>query len=486
MTQSIKIGTLIQDMAICQLENTSKSFRVVDNSTRKSLAVFQIGDITEITHNTGSVWVYSVPENIRFDFTTATHSSQIFSLMKWVMADTTRRITDLGTCSAREDNTPPVLAFNPIVKLNGSTGTWSSTWSGTFSAQIYYTDILNKRDVLSTLVLSATDDRDGNLTLTESNIFIYTNSTYSNYITGAGAYYITFDVSDFAGNEVEPLQIDLTVSLTTSTTTIAPSSTSTPTPTITPTLTSSSTPTPTQTLTGTSTLTPSATLTNTPTNTQTPTVTPTPTLTSSMTNTPTPTPSSTPSVDSIRDQLTTLQQTTYDSLDVGDWMKVTVTEYTNIVNNLSGATKKGNSDIQVNTRDPLTTFSNRYVAFGSGNTASFQIDTGEYVVAMITETWNQSGATSSLGYTTTFKGTPIITIGDPAGPSTGGQRDYFIRKAPTDVATETRYPVLNLSQSPNGVSGWSIFTTTDGGSTWSPTGLDGPKIQIITTLVKSW
>ena len=240
MTQSIKIGTLIQDMAICQLENTSKSFRVVDNSTRKSLAVFQIGDITEITHNTGSVWVYSVPENIRFDFTTATHSSQVFSLMKWVMADTTRRITDLGTCSAREDNTPPVLAFNPIVKLNGSDGTWSSTWSGTFSAQIYYNDILNKRDVLSTLVLSATDDRDGNLTLTESNIFIYTNSTYSNYITGAGAYYITFDVGDFAGNEVQPLQIDLTVSLTTSTTTIAPSSTSTPTPTITP------TPTPTQ------------------------------------------------------------------------------------------------------------------------------------------------------------------------------------------------------------------------------------------------
>ena len=71
---------------------------------------------------------------------------------------------------------------------------------------------MSKRDLISDLVRETTDNRDGVLTLTESNIFIYTNSTYSNYISGAGGYIITFDVSDRAGNNVgQGLTISLTV-----------------------------------------------------------------------------------------------------------------------------------------------------------------------------------------------------------------------------------------------------------------------------------
>lgn len=194
-----------------------------------------------------------------------------------------------------------------------------------------------------------------------------------------------------------------------------------------------------------------------------------------------------PTIDQIRVQLDPNQQIVYDSLPVGNWMKVTLTQYTNIVNNIVGATKKGNSDLQINTRELLTSYSNRYVTFGSDDVSSFQIDVGEYVIAMITETWNQSNATSQLAYTTYFKGSPIITIGNQAGPSTGGTRDYYIRKAPIDVATEVRYPVLNMTQSPNGVSGWPAFYTEDGGLTWISGGIvNAPKIQIVTTLIKSW
>lgn len=192
-------------------------------------------------------------------------------------------------------------------------------------------------------------------------------------------------------------------------------------------------------------------------------------------------------VDLIREQLTEIQKVFYDQASIGDWIKVTSTEYNKIVNNVSGSTKKGNSDVQVNTREALTSYSNRHVTFGSLDVPSFQIDVGEYVIAMITETWNQPNGTSQLGYTTSFKGTPILNFGGSAGPSTGGTRDYYIRKSPTDIATETRYPTLFVTQSTNGVTGWSGFNSTDGGVTWTTNGaVPGPKIQIITTSIKSW
>lgn len=224
-----------------------------------------------------------------------------------------------------------------------------------------------------------------------------------------------------------------------------------------------------------------------PTPTPTPTSSSTPTPTPTPTRTLTPTPSSAPAVDSIRAQLTTAQQATYDAASVGDWIKVTSTQYTNIVNNVTGATKKGNTDVQVNTRSVATSFSNQWIAFGLGSTPSFQINNGEYVIAMITEAWNQSGGNSQLGFTTSFTGTPITNYGGTAGPTSGGVRDYFVRKAPIDIATETRYPVLFMTVSPNAVLNWNGFRSADNGVTWTANSSSAnSKIQIVTTTTKSW
>lgn len=247
-----------------------------------------------------------------------------------------------------------------------------------------------------------------------------------------------------------------------------------PTPTNTPTATPTSTPTstPTNTLTATPTVTP----------TNTPTSTPTTTLTS----TPTSTPTATAGSDLIRSQLIS-SSGSYDAASEGNWVKITSTEYGRIAANVTGATKKGNNDTQVNTRSVLTSYSNNWIAFGTGSTPSFQIDTGEYVIAMITEAWNQSGGTSQLGYTTAFIGNTITNIGGTAGPSTGGNRDYFVRKAPTDAATETRYPTLYMTVSPNAVQTWSGYRSTTSGSTWlGMPNTQVSKIQIITTTTKSW
>lgn len=191
--------------------------------------------------------------------------------------------------------------------------------------------------------------------------------------------------------------------------------------------------------------------------------------------------------DLIRAQLTSAQQATYDSSSAGSWIKVTSTQYNNIFNNVTGATKKGNNDTQIATRDVLTSYSSTWMAFGTTGNPSFQINTGEYVIAMITEAWNQSGGTSQLSYMTTFTGSVVANIGGTAGPSSGGNRDYFVRKAPTDAATETRYPTLYMTVSPNAVNNWAGFRSTNNGSTWlSVPNTQVPKIQLITTSTKSW
>lgn len=191
--------------------------------------------------------------------------------------------------------------------------------------------------------------------------------------------------------------------------------------------------------------------------------------------------------DAIRAQLSGASLTNYDAASVGNWVKVSQTEYNAVVANVSGATKKGNSDLDINKRDVATGYATYWISFGSSGTPSFQIDNGEYVIALISEAWNQNTGQTQLGYTTTFNGSSITNIGGTAGTSTGGGRDYYVRKAPTDAATETRYPVMKMTVSPNSVIGWSGYYSSNDGASWTsaPNGTVS-KIQIVTTSTKSW
>lgn len=191
--------------------------------------------------------------------------------------------------------------------------------------------------------------------------------------------------------------------------------------------------------------------------------------------------------DAIRAQLSGASLTNYDAASVGNWVKVSQTEYDAVVANVSGATKKGNSDSDINKRDVAVGYSSYWISFGSSGTPSFQIDNGEYVIALISEAWNANTGQTQLGYTTTFNGSSIINIGGTAGTSTGGGRDYYVRKAPTDAATETRYPVMKMTVGPNAVNGWSGYYSSNNGTSWTsaPNGTVS-KIQIVTTSTKSW
>lgn len=96
MTYSSKIGTYLEDISLYQIENTQKSFKILDNSGTKVAAQFPISEITSIVKEGSSVLVYSTLEDLRFDFASSSVAGQVYSLMGWVKDDPTRTITDLG------------------------------------------------------------------------------------------------------------------------------------------------------------------------------------------------------------------------------------------------------------------------------------------------------------------------------------------------------------------------------------------------------
>lgn len=195
--------------------------------------------------------------------------------------------------------------------------------------------------------------------------------------------------------------------------------------------------------------------------------------------------------DQIRSQLTT-NLTVYDNAAVNDWVKVTSTEYTNVANNVPGATKKGNTDGQVATRASSAGFTEFQFSINNNTGSALTIDTNEYPIGFVAETWN-GNANVQFGYTTVYHtGTP--TYGNSVAVTPVGAC-YYVRKAPTGVesapATQTLYPSLKISTNtfnlvPN-TSGWY---TTNGGTTWL--GYQGnvsngaAKFQMIVTSTKSW
>jgi hypothetical protein len=234
------------------------------------------------------------------------------------------------------------------------------------------------------------------------------------------------------------------------------------------------------------------TTTTTSTTTTTTTAAPTTTTTTTTTTTSTTTTTTTSAgTDQLRAQLTA-SLSAYDAASVNNWVKITKTEYDKIFANITGATKRGNTDIQVATRAVAAGFSEMTFAINNNTGSALTIDTNEYPIAFVAETWNTI-QTVQFGYTTTYRtGTP--TYGNSAAINPVGA-NYYVRKAPTGIesapATQTLYPTIKINGgSFNLVPNTSGWYTTNGGTTWiayqGNAGNGAAKFQMIVTTTKSW
>lgn len=147
---------------------------------------------------------------IFLQFLTKFDATQAQSLINYVLENPSVDIDDIDPL---EDLVPPIIFFNStfdsngdFIALNGATYgvPYNSSQGITFSTStsLYsYGGIINKTDILNGLVDIVTDNRDGVITLTASNIVITDNlsNDYSS-ITATGSYVVTFDFGDIATN----------------------------------------------------------------------------------------------------------------------------------------------------------------------------------------------------------------------------------------------------------------------------------------------
>ncbi len=198
-----------------------------------------------------------------------------------------------------------------------------------------------------------------------------------------------------------------------------------------------------------------------------------------------------PATDQIKAQLST-SLAAYNAATVNDWVKITSTEYNNIFNNIPGATKRGNTDGQIATRAVSAGFTEMQFAINNNPNTALTINTGEYPIAFVAETWN-STQTVQFGYDTDYH-TGAPTYGNSVTVTPVGAC-YYVRKAPTGVesapASQTLYPSLKINGGtfnlvPN-TSGWF---TTNGGTSWTSyqgnVNNGAAKFQMIVTSTKSW
>ena len=181
----------------------------------------------------------------------------------------------------------------------------------------------------------------------------------------------------------------------------------------------------------------------------------------------------------------------YNAAADNTWVKITKSEYDNLAANLQSVTKVGASDVQINNRLVGTggTFATQY---NPGST--YNIPSGRYVFGMILESWNQNGS-GSVGYATVVTGSianynNYFALGSDGNILVGSvlpvQRNYFVIKKPTFVTSQTVYPFVTMSVSPNGVDTAAWLWNGSSWTAYPAISTAASKYQLLTTAVKQW
>lgn len=144
---------------------------------------------------------------IFMEFITEYDATQAFSILELVRNTPGVIIQELSPAA---DTTDPVIYFEPIVYLPGST--YSSvdtsmgiTFSATMSFATYATaSAISNSTLVSVLIDEVVDNRDSSITIASNNILVLNSlSVEVSSITSTGVYSVYFDVVDNAQNYVD-------------------------------------------------------------------------------------------------------------------------------------------------------------------------------------------------------------------------------------------------------------------------------------------
>lgn len=177
-----------------------------------SIAYLQIPDINTFQRN-GKIIVIDDQSlgNIYLDFVDEYNAMQALSILSWITTDPTRIIQSL---SPRNDSIAPLITFtnnvhsssalNPVLVPLTSTSAvemWANSLSLTSTG-----GYVTKLNLISHLITSVIDERDGEMIVGNDNIIIKDNlGDELTLIAQTGDYLIEFDIKDIAGNAVNTL-----------------------------------------------------------------------------------------------------------------------------------------------------------------------------------------------------------------------------------------------------------------------------------------
>jgi hypothetical protein len=221
-----QVGTSLTGLEVGDIKSyvIGESIVIYDkNVPAKPLLYIQLVNINAIERS-GSILI--VDDNsqgtLLLQFLTEEDASQSHSLLNYVLENPS---IDIDAIVPVEDTIDPVLYFLSKV---GNTGDWISfngatagvpyntsdgyTFSTSISLGTYGSySVINKNDLIGLLVDYVSDNRDGLMGITESNIILTYNSNNVNNITSTGSYYMTFNYSDIAQNYLDGVIVTLDI-----------------------------------------------------------------------------------------------------------------------------------------------------------------------------------------------------------------------------------------------------------------------------------
>ena len=204
------------DVTVTNMKFTDIITRVAGSSidilsASVSVATVNLAEISSITRTGNELILAMQTNNIYLNFIDEYNTLQAFSRLNWLLASPTNDTTNLNP---PEDSIAPILYFEPSVmfgtysNIDSSTSsiyTYGLTFSGpTFSLSSFTASIITKSYIIQQIVGTCSDNRDGIISLGDSNISILsTTGSVIDYIHTPGyPYYISFILSDIAGNSV--------------------------------------------------------------------------------------------------------------------------------------------------------------------------------------------------------------------------------------------------------------------------------------------
>jgi hypothetical protein len=217
-------GTTFVGLTVSSIQThiVNDSVKVLDNQSRP-LIYMNLVNINSI-EKSGQILIIndSIQGEIFLKFTSTYHTSQSFSLLNYILETPG---VNTSTLSPITDDIAPVITFynqvgngatSSYITLDGATaGPYSSADMGiTFSTTISLGDYgsISNSLLLNLLVDNVSDNRDGIMSITTSNIQITQNSNILTTITASGTYSVGFvNIMDLAENMVGNVNFQLII-----------------------------------------------------------------------------------------------------------------------------------------------------------------------------------------------------------------------------------------------------------------------------------